>query len=113
MDLSKAFYTDGSISKPVKVCFLVQLETSMDSDILQEHIYSVSELNDEVASLLGINFGIVWIEGESSNYMKSAAGHSYRRVFATISLALRPLHIGIQKTKIPEMIGYLVIPYSF
>jgi exodeoxyribonuclease VII large subunit len=49
----------------------------MDSDTLQEHIYSVSELNDEVASLLGINFGIVWIEGEISNYMKSAAGHSY------------------------------------
>lgn len=49
----------------------------MDSEILQEHIYSVSELNDEVASLLGINFGIVWIEGEISNYMKSAAGHSY------------------------------------
>ena len=49
----------------------------MDSEILQEHIYSVSELNNEVASLLGINFGIVWIEGEISNYMKSAAGHSY------------------------------------
>ena len=49
----------------------------MDSEILQEHIYSVSELNDEVASLLSINFGIVWIEGEISNYMKSAAGHSY------------------------------------
>ena len=49
----------------------------MDSEILQEHIYSVSELNDEVASMLNINFGIVWIEGEISNCMKSAAGHSY------------------------------------
>ena len=47
----------------------------MDSEILQEHIYSVSELKDEVASLLGINFGIVWIEGEISNYMKLSLIH--------------------------------------
>jgi len=49
----------------------------MDSDISQEHIYTVSELNDEVSGLLSSNFGIVWIEGEISNYMKSAAGHAY------------------------------------
>ena len=49
----------------------------MDSDISQQHIYTVSELNDEVSGLLSSNFGIVWIEGEISNYMKSAAGHAY------------------------------------
>ena len=42
----------------------------MDSEILQEHIYSVSELNNEVASMLGIKFDIVWIEEENSNNMK-------------------------------------------
>ena len=42
----------------------------MDSDISQQHIYTVSELNDEVSGLLSSNFGIVWIEGEISNYMK-------------------------------------------
>ena len=49
----------------------------MDSNISQQHIYSVSELNDEVSGLLNSNFGIIWIEGEISNYMKSAAGHAY------------------------------------
>jgi len=49
----------------------------MDSNISQEHVYTVSQLNDEVSDLLSSNFGIIWIEGEISNYMKSAAGHAY------------------------------------
>jgi len=45
--------------------------------INQEHIYSVSELNKEVYQLLSSTFGVVWIEGEISNYLKSSAGHVY------------------------------------
>ena len=46
-------------------------------NIDQEHIYSVSELNKEVYQLLSSTFGIVWIEGEISNYLRSSAGHVY------------------------------------
>ena len=46
-------------------------------NINQEHIYSVSELNKEVYQLLSSSFGVVWIEGEISNYLKSSAGHVY------------------------------------
>ena len=43
----------------------------------QEHIYCISELNDEVASTLTEAFGVIWVEGEISNLMRSAAGHVY------------------------------------
>jgi len=43
----------------------------------QKHIFTVSELNQEVGQLLASNFGVIWIEGEVSNYMRSAAGHAY------------------------------------
>ena len=33
----------------------------------QEYIYSISELNDEVASTLSQAFGVIWVEGEISN----------------------------------------------
>ena len=46
-------------------------------NIDQEHIYSVSELNKEVYQLLSSTFGVVWIEGEISNYLRSSAGHVY------------------------------------
>ena len=49
----------------------------MDPFENQEHIYTISELNDEVASTLSQTFGVIWIEGEISNLMKSAAGHVY------------------------------------
>ena len=42
-----------------------------------EHIYSVSELNREVFNMLSSSFGVIWIEGEISNFVKSAAGHAY------------------------------------
>ena len=47
----------------------------MDPFENQEHIYSISELNDEVASTLTEAFGVIWVEGEISNLMRSAAGH--------------------------------------
>ena len=43
----------------------------------QQHIYSVSELNKEVYQLLTSTFGVVWIEGEISNFLRSSAGHVY------------------------------------
>jgi len=49
----------------------------MDPFKNQEHIYSISELNDEVASALTHAFGVIWVEGEISNFMRSAAGHVY------------------------------------
>jgi len=49
----------------------------MDPFEHQEHIYSISELNDEVASTLTEAFGVIWVEGEISNLMRSAAGHVY------------------------------------
>lgn len=49
----------------------------MDPFENQEHIYSISELNDEVASTLSQAFGVIWVEGEISNLMWSAAGHVY------------------------------------
>ena len=49
----------------------------MDPFENQEHIYSISELNDEVASTLTEAFGVIWVEGEISNLMRSAAGHIY------------------------------------
>ena len=49
----------------------------MDPFENQEHIYSISELNDEVASTLTHAFGVIWVEGEISNLMESAAGHVY------------------------------------
>ncbi len=49
----------------------------MDPFENQEHIYSISELNDEVASTLAHSFGVIWVEAEISNLMKSAAGHVY------------------------------------
>ena len=49
----------------------------MDPFENQEHIYSISELNDEVASTLTESFGVIWVEGEISNLMRSAAGHVY------------------------------------
>ena len=49
----------------------------MDPFENQEHIYSISELNDEVASTLTEGFGVIWVEGEISNLMRSAAGHVY------------------------------------
>ena len=49
----------------------------MDPFENQEHIYTISELNDEVASTLTQTFGVIWVEAEISNLMRSAAGHVY------------------------------------
>jgi len=43
----------------------------------EPRIFSVSELTRSVRSVLEDNLGVVWVEGEISNYRKQASGHQY------------------------------------
>ncbi|MFN3234279.1 MAG: exodeoxyribonuclease VII large subunit [Gammaproteobacteria bacterium] len=43
----------------------------------QEHIYSVSELNQSVKRLLEQSLGVIWLEGEISNFVCPQSGHWY------------------------------------
>jgi exodeoxyribonuclease VII large subunit len=43
----------------------------------EPRIFSVSELTRSVRSVLEENVGVVWVEGEISNYRKQASGHQY------------------------------------
>lgn len=45
--------------------------------MLEEHVYSVSELNKEARQLLEGQIGAVWLEGEISNLTKAPSGHLY------------------------------------
>jgi exodeoxyribonuclease VII large subunit len=47
-----------------------------EPDSMQK-IYSVSELNAEIRSMLEIGFGLIWIEAEISNLARPASGHWY------------------------------------
>ena len=40
-------------------------------------IYTVSELTEQIRSLLESNYSSVWIRGEISNYRKAPSGHAY------------------------------------
>lgn len=40
-------------------------------------VYTVSELNHEVRSILEANYPLIWIEGELSNLSRPASGHLY------------------------------------
>jgi exodeoxyribonuclease VII large subunit len=40
-------------------------------------VYSVSQITRRVRDLLESNFGLVWVEGEISNYRKQSSGHHY------------------------------------
>ena len=48
-------------------------------DFTNEHrtILSVSDLNSEVALMLSQSFGVLWLEGEISNFSRPASGHFY------------------------------------
>ena len=48
-------------------------------DFSNEHrtILSVSDLNSEVALMLSRSFGVLWLEGEISNFSRPASGHFY------------------------------------
>ncbi len=43
----------------------------------EPRIFSVSELTRSVRTALEDNVGVVWVEGEISNYRKQASGHQY------------------------------------
>ena len=47
------------------------------ASMLEEHVYSVSELNKEAQQLLEGRLGSVWLEGEISNLTKAPSGHLY------------------------------------
>ena len=40
-------------------------------------VLSVSDLNSEVALMLSRSFGVLWLEGEISNFSRPASGHFY------------------------------------
>jgi exodeoxyribonuclease VII large subunit len=44
---------------------------------MEEHIYSVSEISQEIKSVIERFITPVWVEGEVSNYSLSRAGHIY------------------------------------
>jgi len=43
----------------------------------QRTVLGISELNAEVALMLSQSFGLVWLEGEISNFARPASGHFY------------------------------------
>jgi len=47
--------------------------------LTNEHrtVLSVSDLNSEVALMLSRSFGVLWLEGEISNFSRPASGHFY------------------------------------
>ncbi len=57
----------------------------MPSDLLspsvtinrQRDIWSISRLNQDVKQLLNSTFGLLWLQGEVSNFSKPASGHYY------------------------------------
>ncbi|MGD8566950.1 MAG: exodeoxyribonuclease VII large subunit [Gammaproteobacteria bacterium] len=51
--------------------------TDADNDINFNDIYSVSELNREVRSLIETRFPSIWVQGEISNVARPASGHIY------------------------------------
>jgi exodeoxyribonuclease VII large subunit len=51
---------------------IIEQDTSSGRDI-----YTVSRLNQEVRHLLEGEFGLLWVEGEISNFVKPASGHMY------------------------------------
>ncbi|HDI78365.1 MAG TPA: exodeoxyribonuclease VII large subunit, partial [Desulfobacteraceae bacterium] len=44
------------------------------------HIYTVSELTEDIRSLLEEQIGIVWVEGEISNFRAPSSGHYYMSI---------------------------------
>jgi exodeoxyribonuclease VII large subunit len=45
--------------------------------IEQRHIFSVSEINDQIKRLLEKSFPLIWITGEISNLRRPSSGHGY------------------------------------
>ncbi len=50
---------------------------AVGKELTQERIYSVSELTQEIRTLLEGKFDYIWVEGEVSNFRVPASGHFY------------------------------------
>jgi len=46
-------------------------------DNTAKHIYTVSEITQDIKTLLNSTFGEVWVEGEISNFNAHSSGHFY------------------------------------
>lgn len=53
------------------------VESHLKNDEISGSIYSVSELNEAVSKLLGLEFGLVWLRGEVSTLTRASSGHLY------------------------------------
>lgn len=53
------------------------IESTLKNRAIEPPIYSVSELNEAVSSLLGLEFGLVWLKGEVSSFTRASSGHFY------------------------------------
>ena len=43
----------------------------------KKHVYTVTEITQNIKDLLAVNFSGIWVEGEVSNFRPSSAGHFY------------------------------------
>lgn len=57
--------------------FLPRRRYTLSIEMLEEHVYSVSELNSKARGILEKNFGSVWLKGELSNLVRAPSGHLY------------------------------------
>lgn len=53
------------------------VESHVKNHGLEPSVYTVSELNQAVSDLLGLEFGLVWLRGEVSSFTRAASGHFY------------------------------------
>ncbi|UOD49249.1 exodeoxyribonuclease VII large subunit [Orrella daihaiensis] len=53
------------------------IESLFKEQAREPSIYTVSELNQAVSDLLGLEFGLVWLRGEVSSFTRASSGHFY------------------------------------
>ena len=53
---------------------LMTFESPFKKHASEPSVYTVSELNQAVSELLGLEFGLVWIKGEVSSFTRAAGG---------------------------------------
>lgn len=53
------------------------VESTFKNQAFTPSVYTVSELNEAVSELLGLEFGLVWLRGEVSSSTRASSGHLY------------------------------------
>lgn len=53
------------------------VESNVKNLAAEPSVYTVSELNQAVSDLLGLEFGLVWLRGEVSSFTRASSGHFY------------------------------------